>query len=319
MSRAFQEPRLLKAYCFFLDILGYTKELESVCDTEHMRQLLDALDAAKGKFSESSKYSIKFFTDNIIVGFPLRRINELEEQGMLEDEINSYAQGPAGDVVSEMYFDYLGEIIESVIFYQYTMNIKGFFIRGGLSKGFLYMDDDVVYGNSLIESHYLEGAAVYPRIILSGELKEMVARIMYDKVHLDPFKAIHDPKINDFPVIPQLLADEKGEVFVNYLYLTIKDWDKRDVDIEKVQRHGWVIEKKIEDSRTLGNHILEKYCWSAFYHNWFCRWFSKGKGTNCQIEDIPIVKEEWDIKWIYGDAYDALYPEKKEIEKEADQ
>ncbi|WP_031553226.1 hypothetical protein [Oribacterium sp. FC2011] len=310
MSKAFQEPRLLKAYCFFLDILGYTRELETVCTTEHMKQLLDALDAAKGKFSDSSKYSIKFFTDNIIVGVPLRRINELEEQGMLEDEVNSYAQGPAGDVVSEMYADYLNEIIEPVIFYQYTMNKKGFFIRGGLSKGFLYMDDDVVYGNSLIESYHLEDAAVYPRIILSKELKEMVARIMYDKLHLDPFKAIHDQKIDDYPVIPQLLVDEKGDVFVNYLYLAIKDWDSRDVDFDKVRDHKWIIEQKIENSKSLDGHILEKYCWSAYYHNWFCRWFSDNKDSDYQIEHIPIVKENWIIKWIYGDdAFSILFPE----------
>ncbi|MCC0664918.1 hypothetical protein [Clostridioides sp. ZZV15-6597] len=305
MQKAYKNENMEKSYCIFLDLLGFSKEVLQNCKDnrgqEHLLSLLKALKMAMSKFENNEEYSMKVFTDNIVIGVPLKRITELSSW-CPEDEINEYGGYASGDILSEIYENYFNSIINQVIFYQLEMMLNKFFVRGGWSCGHLYMDSKIVYGDALIFSHDLESQkAIYPRIILSDELKEMVERMIYNKAELVPFPYNRKYEIHGNPTIPQLLKAEDEIYFVNYLFETI-EWENKSVNFKKIQMHKEIIIEMIntysEDTR-----ILEKYCWSAFYHNKFCEYFighflGQKIDNELLITDIPYVDEKWSINWI---------------------
>lgn len=240
MTKAYGNQQMEKSYCIFLDLLGFSKEVVRNCGInkgqEHLSKLLKALTKAMSKFEENEEYEMKVFTDNIVIGVPLKKITELSSW-CPEDEINDYGAYASGDILSEIYERYFKVIVNQVIYYQIEMLLNKFFVRGGWSSGQLYMDSKIVYGDSLIDSHELEFLkAIYPRIILSDKLKEMVDRMMYNKTVLVPFPYNREYEIYGNPTIPQLLKAENEIYFVNYLFETI-DWNKKTFDFTKLQRH----------------------------------------------------------------------------------
>jgi len=71
----------------------------------------------------------KVFTDNIVIGLPMR-------SGETENEF--------------------GHILMSVIEFQLKFALRGYFVRGGLDFGDLAMDDSLVFGLPILEAHRLE-------------------------------------------------------------------------------------------------------------------------------------------------------------------
>lgn len=305
MKIAFKEGIIEKSYCIFLDLLGFSSDVLKNCANnhaqEHLSNLLMALNGAMSKFEYNYDYGMKVFTDNIVIGMPLKKITELSSW-CPEDEINDYGGYASGDILSEIYEQYFNNIIDKVIFYQMEMILNGFFVRGGWSSGSLYMDSNIVYGDALIYSYELESKkAIYPRIILSDDLKKMVDRMIYNKAVLLPFPYNRKYEIYGNPTIPQLFEAEKEIYFVNYLFETV-NWEQKSIDLKKIKNHKEIIIQKINDYIN-NKHILEKYCWSAFYHNKFCEYFivhalGQELDNKLLISEIPYTDKKWEIKWI---------------------
>lgn len=305
MQNAYGNEILEKSYCIFLDLLGFSQEVLTHCNAnrgqEHLVSLLRALEEAMVKFEHGSEYEMKVFTDNIVIGVPFKKITELSSW-CPEDEINEYGGYASGDILSEIYEKYFDAIISQVIFYQLEMIKNKFFVRGGWSAGNLYMDSKIVYGDALIDSYILESKkAIYPRIILGENLKEMVERMLYNKAVLVPFPYNRKYEVYGNPTLPQLLKDENDIYFVNYLFQTI-DWDSKTIDYQIIQKHREIIVEMINKNKS-NERVLEKYCWSAFYHNNFCNSFIKhalGQEVNesLLIDEIPYVDESWKISLV---------------------
>src|SRR5438128_192013 len=88
-----------------------------------LRRLKRALDRALRSISPTSDplldrdlYAVKVFTDNIVIGHPVHEDAESE----------------------------LGHIFEQLASFQLEMATAGFFVRGGVSIGQLYMDKNIV-------------------------------------------------------------------------------------------------------------------------------------------------------------------------------
>lgn len=105
------------------------------------------------QFALATKIKIHYrvFSDNIIVAIKKSK-NELE---------NIYALYCLSKFVMDM---------------QLTLAIEfGIFIRGCFHYGNLFFDKTILYGNGLIEAvTYEEKVAVYPRLILTTELKDYI-------------------------------------------------------------------------------------------------------------------------------------------------
>lgn len=256
---------VLNSYCIFCDILGFSKEIQnhkSKYPNEHLNELCNAINIATSDLqeNESGIFEIKTFTDNIVIGTPIKNLHPEE---------------------------YFGLIILDIIMYQVQMILRGFFIRGGWSIGNLYMDDNIVYGESIIEAYGLEsGIANYPRIILSDDMKKMIEE------HVGYYNEIHPPQIY------HVLEDENGKYFINYLYAIIADADYGyPIQFEYLKNHKCIVENQINRFSN-ESYIREKYEWSAFYHNRFCDIYIKDCPKEYYIDEEYYNKRGWEIKLI---------------------
>lgn len=233
-------PALVKSAVAFIDILGY-KDLIKEADNSGkgetlLRRLHEALNHST-KFVKPgfilSGHAIRAFTDNIVLGYPLggtRRDCEIE---------------------LTMYTVYLS-------YFQLSMILSGFFLRGGIAIGNLYMDDTVVYGNGLIEAYEAENnLARDPRIVLSASAKEAVNK------HLEYYGR------QDYaPQVDQYYKDSDGQFFLNYLRAVFHE-DSGDLREGILSKHKEITEGKLikwQESPIK----WAKYAWVANYHNYFC-------------------------------------------------
>ena len=126
-----ESPTLKDSVVAFIDILGY-RELVKEAEAENKGQeflssLYSVLDKGKKwlsgesviiKIGKRDTYAISTFTDNIVIGYPIRSDAETE----------------------------FGSIFFKLCYLQLEMVLAGFFIRGAISIGKLYLDDLVVSG-----------------------------------------------------------------------------------------------------------------------------------------------------------------------------
>jgi hypothetical protein len=119
-----------------LDILGFAEMAREAHTSGQENEFLGRLYAAlekgrqwldpdkwmeKGglpKFGRKDFYALKAFTDNIVLGWPIRDDAEIE----------------------------LGQAFSAISWFQFEMVSAGFFVRGAISVGNLYMDDIAVFG-----------------------------------------------------------------------------------------------------------------------------------------------------------------------------
>ena len=156
--------------------------------------------------SSSDRYAIKAFTDNIVIGWPIR-----------------------DDAESE-----LGEAFEKVGKFQFDMLKAGYFIRGAITIGDAYIDEYAVFGPALIEAYEAESnKARDPRIILTKSATEAT------KKHLEYYSdSKHSPQNYD------LIQDSDGQWFVNYLNNTILG-EEFGVPLGPIMQHKKSIESKL--------------------------------------------------------------------------
>jgi len=92
--------------------------------------------------------------------------------------------------------NYLSSWVRIFAGIQISLGLMGFWIRGAITIGDLYHNDDAVFGPGLNRAYELESkSAVYPRIILDPQLDELTSLqvncVASDTLHrfLDPFQA----------------------------------------------------------------------------------------------------------------------------------
>ncbi len=263
------ERRLHHSYCLFLDILGFTHEIiynehNSTFD-KHFNGLYEAfVDATRAlrhdteddiTYDRAMLYQCKLFTDNIVIGCPLDAFPQLDHE------------------------DTFGYIIIDLIQAQLKLVLKGYFIRGGWSYGNLFMDENMIYGEALIDAYNHEKKAVFPKIILSERVNNFVnAQLKY---YATPYISPH---------YTHLLKDEEGNLFINYLSdLVVNEDGYQHVSEEEIILHKKLILENIQKYK--GNEkIYAKYKWAADYHNFFCKEFI----VKCNSE--LIIEKEIDYK-----------------------
>jgi hypothetical protein len=244
------KPKLREAYCAFTDVLGFKEMIKKSSKNNADKKLFDTFFTTINdelKFMEGPKdvsyshtelYLIKSFTDNVIIGYPIT----------------------SGDGESEW-----GLLSEIISVFQLNMAVKGFFLRGGISFGLLYMDHNIVYGPALIEAYELESEdADDPRIILSPKCKCLL------KNHLRYYA-----KPDFAPHTKVLLSARDGHAFINYLdQLLDPGCDGYCLNFEKLMLHKKQLEEKLIEFRK-NNKIWQKYRSLSSYHNHFCNLHSE--------------------------------------------
>lgn len=236
-------PRLLTSYCVFMDILGFTNTItESFGKGEGealFKRFYEVISSQAKLFKSDPDFHLpdrwiaKIFTDNIVLGHPFYSTDGESE---------------------------FGSIVWTVASYQLAMALEGFFVRGGIAIGDLFMDENTAFGPALLEAHSIESTlARDPRIILSKEVHGLV--ISHTTFYADPSKC---PQNRD------VLIDADGNAFINYLdELIINVTEGFLVDWEGLGRHKEHIEAGLTKYKPQPR-IWSKYYWLANYHNFFC-------------------------------------------------
>ncbi|MEQ5297299.1 hypothetical protein AB7196_18580 [Providencia rettgeri] len=238
------KPIHRKSYCAFLDVLGFSARIsasyingtEDALLAEFHHILTKSLSSLEEDTDESMLY-FKSFTDNVVLAHP--------------------------DFSSEMESEF-GLILFPIREYQFKMALNGFFIRGGLAVGQLFMDKNSVYGAALLESYRLESnVAVNPIVVLCDDTMKMVDE------HLKYYAKGDAPQLRD------VLKGPDGRYFINYLMECIIDGGYEEyIDTKSLIRHKHQIEKALKAYATIPT-VFSKFSWLASYHNYFCDMISK--------------------------------------------
>ena len=248
-------PQLYPSFIVFADLLGFSSIIKDTTDEGEQLQLLkeikSAYDSADELLSEDGEFRtsyLRYFTDCIIFLTPAISNGE--------------------DTYWESSF---GNTIPNIMWWQARMAFQGYFIRGGIDFGSIFVSDKTIFGEPLLNAVDLEKSANFPRIILSEDLLYVIGKQM--SFYAESAETPHQN---------ELLLDEDGKVFINYLQ-TFSD------DPQHVSE--WLIQhkKNIERRRSLVPEeskakVSPKYDWLEKYHNWYCDQWSE------EVVDYKTVK-----------------------------
>jgi hypothetical protein len=206
------------------------------------------------KFNGQDSFALKIFTDNIVIGYPV------DYRGFGEPEL-----ARVFGIFSE---------------FQMSLATAGFFVRGGISYGNHFMDDDIVFGEALIDAVELNKKGGPPRIILSTRVIEIV------KLHL----GFYD-KVMSSSHYSRLLEDADGSIFINYLIEAFDTFYEGTMSYGPLLQHRDAIIEGLEIYKSSPS-VSAKYVWVARYHNYICSVFT------ILMEQMDGVYNEKDINEI---------------------
>ena len=129
--------------------------LDSGKGTEFLRRIKSSLAEAYKEMREAqmpygtgpSFFNTKFFTDNIVVAYPLSNPSRDHGEFELVDLLMLFAQVQA------------------------SLAADGFFLRGAIAWGEHYQDDDIAYGKALLEAVGLDKSGKPPRLVIGRRLR----------------------------------------------------------------------------------------------------------------------------------------------------
>ena len=280
-------------YVAYFDVLGYKeafKKSEEV-SVKLVRSIEKSIDLTKKIVSivnslsnestdDSFEIEYKIFSDNILICY--------------RETKNSF---------SELHLVFFLRLIATVqrIFFEGCKLV----VRGGITKGPLYLTDDFVSGKALIDAVELENTAIYPRIVVDN----CVLDILKSKIHGDDIsKYIVEASCRD------LLVKHTDDIFfLNYI-ISFDPWiwfpknGARPKNIESVEeieknysegrlrkpiynpecleevfvilkKHKDFVEAKINEFSQSSSDmaeetrlkILKKYLWLVSFHNRICK------------------------------------------------
>jgi hypothetical protein len=230
------KPIHRESYCAFLDVLGFSdriKESFGLGKGDDLLQefhtiLSENLKKVQKDVSISNLYA-KSFTDNVVFAHP------------------QFSR----DLESEFAF-----VLWSIKSYQFEMAQHGFFIRGGISFGPLFVDKNSVYGPALIEAYEIEkSVSINPIVTLSDKVKALVLS------HVGFYGAPENAPQNS-----DVLIDARDKFFINYLS---EASEEEFVDWQALRNHKQQIEWSLEKYKA-NSQVFAKLSWMAGYHNYFC-------------------------------------------------
>lgn len=252
-------PMLLPSIVAFIDILGFAEEIKASHAAGESNALLRRVMEVVHKWYSMMKglpqlaergrrtWELKAFTDNVVIGHPIKWGGEPE----------------------------FGRLISDVALLQIGFAHEGFFVRGGLAVGDLYMDEDIVFGMGLLDAYEAEQSAIWPRVTLADSAVQLVRQ------HLSYYASVEiSPQNRD------LLIDADNQLFVNYLSCTWPDHTLPPF-LDWLSNHRDAVAGKLKKYRA-DHKISGKYSWAARYHNYFCESIPGGKAYTIDISPFKL-------------------------------
>ena len=243
-------PSLQLAMVCYADILGFRSMTERAIasggGTEFLGRIKQSLAAAYEEVRQTqtldgmvpSIFDMKVFTDNIVVAYPLRNLSIDGGEPELGTLLMLFAEVQAG----------LAE--------------DGFFLRGAITAGEHYQDDDIAYGEALLEAVDLDKSGGPPRLVIGSSVEPLISE------HLAWYAD------GSAPHLDALLEDPRDErLFVNYLDVAFDFFTDAGINHELLAAHRENVLKGLQEHE-FNPQVRPKYEWLATYHNYVCRTFA---------------------------------------------
>jgi hypothetical protein len=253
------QPAFVQCAVLFLDLLGTAGERDPKRMLDRLRRTKRAVERARDlspRASDKGLWRMTWFSDNL----GLHRA--------ISDPVVAGSQA-------------VGSLVTDVGWLQLAFLEEGLVARGAIAIGEFYADAEFIHGPALERAVELEKQhAKVPRVLLDGEAVG-IAR---------------DSLIGEYgggmtaPWRVQLLVDQAGEVFVDYLS-TMTDYDTDDPYVWRadLQRHGRLIVESLERFNN-DDRVRPKYEWLAAYHNDFVARYASFLGplaAQLRVEGAP--------------------------------
>jgi hypothetical protein len=177
-------------YCLFFDVLGFKNKVR-IHDPKGIHDVLQEIRTShnyRETYGENlfSSRKVTQFSDNLVV---------------------SYLKG---DFVGWM------SIISDVFYLQLSLIKHGFLIRGSVTVGELFHNDQFCFGPALIEAAELEKSALYPRVILTDEFAPL--HLVHNSTA--KFDLTDGRNINNM-----VTMDLDGMLYIDYFNVIAEDFD----------------------------------------------------------------------------------------------
>lgn len=259
-----QEYKLQNYYLAYFDVLGY-KAFFNEEESDHqkfLKDILGTLDYVKSQVNEflsfSSRIGLRVYSDNFLL-----YIKEEGQDKVIED-FNALAA--LTSVVA---------LIQVKILAQYRI-----LLRGGITKGEFYVDENIIFGKGLIQAVEIESnKAIYPRVVID-----------VDSFCLKNYDSLWKSLIK---------KDDDGIYFVDYFsinhYLAVGLGNPIEI-IQTLRKQIIFLTNKYckygslsrEDKINQRSKLIEKYLWVLNKFNDFC---NDSDGTilmNNFVEEKPF-------------------------------
>lgn len=243
-----QEYKLQNYYLAYFDVLGY-KAFFNEEESDHqkfLKDILGTLDYVKSQVNEFSSFSsrigLRVYSDNFLL-----YIKEEGQDKVIED-FNALAA--LTSVVA---------LIQVKILAQYRI-----LLRGGITKGEFYVDENIIFGKGLIQAVEIESnKAIYPRVVID----------------VDNFSLMNYDSLWKYLI----KKDDDGIYFVDYFNINIYqnvyfDHEKTIGLIQTLRGKIILLIKKYcnydnlsgQDEINQRSKLIEKYLWVLNKFNDFC-------------------------------------------------
>lgn len=185
-------------YVAYFDVLGYKEAFKKSKDIS--AKLIDAIE-----FSIKIMKEIVSIHNTTILGESTEKVPEIEYKVFSDNVLICYKEMKDDlSALSLVSFLRLVATIQRIFFERPHL-----IVRGGITKGPLYLTNDFVGGKALIDAVELESTAVYPRIVVADcILNELNSFKMQNGL----FKSLVDASCQDL-----LVKDVDDKTFLNYI------------------------------------------------------------------------------------------------------
>jgi len=203
------EPRII---CF-LDILGFSEFVNRYDDditSTFLQDIQESFALAREHLLENrnmyNKEAVEHleyqtFSDNVCISIPYF------------DNENDFLS----------YFNILSIYVRGL---QLIMMSKGFFMRGGISIGSYYADNNIIFSKGLINAYKLESEkAIYPRILV-------------DKVIIEKILNYRESQIDYFGLKQAIIFDWENQAFLNPIGLIDSSIHQFNSILNEVEQNG---------------------------------------------------------------------------------
>jgi hypothetical protein len=235
-------PHVRISVVALFDMLGFTENIRRAFAQKRSDELLQNFrtsvnnwypvvkDVLSSEDGTPRLWETRAFSDNVAIGQPIRWGGEPE----------------------------LGYMMADLAFLQLGLVHDGYFLRGGIAVGELYMDEDLVFGVGILDAHDAELVARVPRVVLHQSAVDLI------REQVKYYSSVAGAPHND-----AVLVDEDEQFFLNYLDAFWPDKTEY-ADYSAVQKHSEIVRMRLNEFANESRYRA-KYEWVARYHNYFCQ------------------------------------------------